>query len=133
MADYLARLQHYSRAEILEVKVKGRGGQLTKEDECQQLLARVPASSLLVALDPSGQAMSSEGLADQCQRWLNRGDKVVSFLIGGPMGISTAVCQRADLRLSLSPMTFTHDMARLLLVEQLYRAFAIINGSPYHK
>ncbi|MEN8140265.1 MAG: 23S rRNA (pseudouridine(1915)-N(3))-methyltransferase RlmH [Thermodesulfobacteriota bacterium] len=127
--DYLKRLRRYNRAEVLEVKVKARASAV---DEGNQLLARVGAP-LLVALDPAGRGMSSEGLASRIQGWMNGGVKGVSFLIGGPTGHSPAVRQRADLLLSLSPMTFTHDMARLLLLEQLYRAFAIINGSQYHK
>ncbi len=133
VADYLQRLRRYNKAEIIEVKIKGRGGVVGKDDEGQQLLARLGSRVLLVALDPQGKSMTSESLAAQCEHWQNKGEKIVAFLIGGPTGLSDAVRQRANLLLSLSAMTFTHDMARLLLVEQLYRAYAIINGSQYHK
>ena len=133
VADYLSRLQRYNRAEIIEVKIKVGRSENENEEECRRLLARVPGAAFLVALDPRGTAMTSEDLAASCQGWLNSGVKNVAFLIGGPTGLSTAARQQAALLLSLSPMTFTHDMARLLLLEQLYRAFAIINGSPYHK
>lgn len=127
--DYLARLRRYNKADITEVKIKARAN---KVEEGKRLLERVSAP-LLVALDPKGQTMSSEALAELCQQWLNQGQKGVSFLIGGPDGLSDQVRQQATMLLSLSAMTFTHDMARLLLVEQLYRCWSIINGSQYHK
>ena len=133
VADYFQRLNRYARAEIIEVKVKGRGRSMENDSEGRQLLARCNPSFFLVALDPAGQTMTSEALARLCEGWQNRGRKGISFLIGGPAGLSDDLRQRADLLLSLSPMTFTHDMARLLLLEQLYRAYSIINGSPYHK
>ncbi len=134
VADYLKRLRRYNKAaEIVEVKIKGRSGAPDKDEEGQQLMARLASPTLLVGLDPHGKSMSSEEFAAQCEKWQNLGEKRVSFIIGGPTGLSAEVRQRADLLLSLSPMTFTHDMARLLLVEQLYRSYAIMNGSQYHK
>jgi 23S rRNA (pseudouridine1915-N3)-methyltransferase len=77
--------------------------------------------------------MGSEELAGQIKRWEMQGQKCVSFLIGGPLGFAPSVLAKADLLLSLSPMTFTHEMTRLLLLEQLYRAYTINAGEKYHK
>ena len=80
-----------------------------------------------------GKSLSSEGLAEQVINWENTGTKNVCYLIGGPLGLSPSLLAKADLRLSFSKMTFTHDMVRLLLVEQLYRAYTIKAGEKYHK
>jgi len=86
-----------------------------------------------VVLDPGGRQLSSEEFAGMVENWEGQGRQVVSFIIGGPDGLSPAVIARADLLLSLSRMTFTHEMARLLLLEQLYRAYSIKAGTKYHK
>lgn len=87
----------------------------------------------MVVLDPHGITWSSEELAGNMKDWEISGTSRVAFLIGGPLGLSDAVRKRADVLLSLSKMTFTHPMARLILLEQIYRAFRIIRGEPYHK
>jgi 23S rRNA (pseudouridine1915-N3)-methyltransferase len=84
-------------------------------------------------LDPDGVQWTSQQLAAQVQSWENSGIKEVAFIVGGPQGVSPDVVSRADKRWSLSRLTLTHEMARVLLFEQLYRAYTIIHGLPYQK
>jgi 23S rRNA (pseudouridine1915-N3)-methyltransferase len=117
--DYLARLRRYLRADELEVK---SGAALDKS---------IPPGALVVALEVSGRALSSPAFARALEGWLARGKGEVAFLIGGAEGIPEPVSRRADVRLSLSPMTLPHRLARVLLLEQLYRAMTILRGEPY--
>lgn len=117
--DYLARIQRYARAEEIEVK------------DDAALERAVPADALVVALEVDGTAPSSEELAKSVERWTSRGKGVVAFVIGGAEGIPAAVSRRADVRLSLSRLTLPHRLARVVLLEQLYRAFTILRGEPY--
>ena len=103
------------------------------EKEGDRILAAVPEGSFLIALDVKGISWSSEELAASFREWELSGQNPLTFVIGGDLGLSPAVIARSDLRLSLSKMTFTHPLARLLLVEQVYRAFRIMRGEPYHK
>jgi 23S rRNA (pseudouridine1915-N3)-methyltransferase len=136
IAGYSTRLSHYAVISLKTLKIKNcnqhkDGGD--KEEEGKLLLSHVPAGAFKVVLDARGRQFSSEEMADLIDRWEQQGVKQVSFLIGGPSGLSTAVVREADLLLSLSKMTFTHDMTRLFLLEQLYRAFTIKAGEKYHK
>lgn len=136
IADFTARLQHYTKVSVKAIQHRKKG-QWTetqeREEDGRLLLSHVPAGALKVALDPRGRQLTSEGLADQIERWEQQGTKQVSLLIGGPLGHAPELIARADLLLSLSQMTFTHDMTRLFLLEQLYRAYTIIAGEKYHK
>lgn len=129
--EYTSRLQHYTSMKITVLKEKGRSH--TVRDEGMLMLQAVPQGALIVALDAKGKQFSSEGFARKLADWEMQGIKQVCYLIGGPDGQSDQVLQAADLLLSLSKMTFTHDMARMLLVEQLYRAYTINAGEKYHK
>jgi len=133
--EYASRLRHYTSFAIIFVKDKGRmRGQTTLVDsEGILLMQAVPPGSLLVVLDPRGKQFSSEAFAQQINEWEMQGVKQVCYLIGGPEGHSSRVIQAADFLLSLSQMTFTHDMTRMLLIEQLYRAYTIKAGEKYHK
>jgi 23S rRNA (pseudouridine1915-N3)-methyltransferase len=137
IAEYAERLAHYARLEIRELKDRGRKNSLSPaeiiEAEGRLLLLARTKSSLLVALDRSGRGLSSEEFAHLIKAWEGQGTKGLSFIIGGPLGLSATVLRQADFILSFSKMTFTHDMARFLLVEQLYRAYTINAGSRYHK
>ena len=137
IADYIGRVSHYTRLEVREIKESGKNSKLTAkklmEAEGKLLLQARMKSSLIVALDRSGRGLSSEEFAEKIQAWEGQGTKGLSFVIGGPLGLSPAVLQQADFILSFSRMTFTHEMARLLLVEQIYRAYSINAGSRYHK
>jgi 23S rRNA (pseudouridine1915-N3)-methyltransferase len=136
IADYAGRLARYSAVDIKTLKEnKIRKGepesvQIEKEGE---ILLQGAQGSYIVCLDRSGRQMDSLELAAQVERWEMQGLKKITFVIGGPLGLSSALFAGAGLILSLSPMTFTHEMTRLLLLEQLYRACTIKAGEKYHK
>lgn len=132
---YLERLRRYAEIEV-EAVPEPRGGFRPEEivrREGEALLARLAPKGRRLGLDPAGEAVTSEGLARLLQRELVAGGGQVQFVLGGPDGLSAAVAGKLDGRVSLSPLTLTHEMARLLLVEQVYRAFTILRGEPYHK
>ncbi len=134
--EYGKRLRHYTTLSVILLKEKGKkkGRSLDPaEQEAEMLLQSVPGGALIVALDAGGEQYSSEKFAFLISEWEQRGLKQVSYLIGGPTGLCRSVLDSADVLLSLSKMTFTHDMARLLLLEQLYRAYTIKAGEKYHK
>lgn len=135
--DFRNRLSHYAEVEVRIIKERkwsnGEEAARIREEETKMLLALCDGPSLVVALDPGGRQITSEGLAELIGQWEEQGRRKVTFVIGGPLGLAPSIGQSADLVLSLSPMTFTHEMARLLLVEQLYRACSIRAGSKYHK
>jgi 23S rRNA (pseudouridine1915-N3)-methyltransferase len=136
IADFVGRLQHYTRVSVKSIQHKKKcqwSEEQEREEEGRLLLSHVPAGALKVALDFRGRQFTSEGLAELIGQWEQRGVKQVSLLIGGPLGHSRALVEKADLLLSLSQMTFTHDMTRLFLLEQLYRAHTIRAGEKYHK
>lgn len=135
IAEYQGRLRHYAPFSITVLKDRGKSANPAQalEAEGRALLQAIPDGAYLVVLDPGGQLLSSESLAEKISNWEMQGIKQVLYLIGGPEGHAPMVKARADMLLSLSPMTFTHDMARLLLVEQLYRAYTINAGERYHK
>lgn len=133
--DFSKRLSHFVK---LDCKViKDRAGMADPrravEKEGQKLLESCAKSAFLVALDPTGRQVSSEKLAQLVDNWEIQGRQVISFIIGGADGLSKKVVDQAHMVLSLSQMTFTHEMARLLLLEQLYRAYNIKAGTKYHK
>lgn len=133
--DYAERLGRYVRLDMPVLKdrhIRGAPAERTLALQAETLAAACSGVSFWAALDLRGQGMSSEDLARLLGRWEDRGMSEAAFLVGGHPGLHESILQRADLRLSLSPMTFTHEMARLLLVEQLYRACAIRAGHPYH-
>ncbi|MFV0437991.1 MAG: 23S rRNA (pseudouridine(1915)-N(3))-methyltransferase RlmH [Desulfopila sp.] len=130
---YLGRLRHYTDLSLITVKEKKSAGQDNRDIEGEQLLGAVPEGWLTIALDPGGRQYSSEGFAEVISGWEQQGVKGGCYLIGGPTGLAEKVLKVADLRLSLSKMTFTHEMARLLLLEQIYRAYTIKGGERYHK
>jgi 23S rRNA (pseudouridine1915-N3)-methyltransferase len=101
--------------------------------EGERLLKAVPAGATVVALDERGEALDSVGFAERLKRWRDAGVRDVAFLIGGADGHGAAVRARAEMRLSLGPMTWPHLMVRGMLAEQLYRASTILAGHPYHR
>ena len=126
--DYLQRLSHFVRYEVVEVKDGGG-----KEAEGKRILEKLNPSTLVCLLDVEGQALSSHDLAGQVEKWQNAGTKEITFIIGGADGVSREVADRAAVKVSLSFLTLTHEMARVVLLEQLYRAHTIIKGFPYQK
>jgi 23S rRNA (pseudouridine1915-N3)-methyltransferase len=133
--DYEARAARYWPLDIVEVKEEpGRGlsGEVVREREAARLAERIPPEAVLVACDPGGTVLDSDAFA----RWLQDqrdAARSVSFVIGGAHGLGEAVRGRANRRLSLAPWTLPHEVARLVLAEQLYRAGTISRGEPYHK
>ncbi len=129
--NYLKRLSHFTKYSITEIKDKSRHELLKVEGN--RILAKVNPSSFVCLLDVKGRSIESHKLAKEIEKWQLRAIKEVTFIIGGAEGVSSEVVERADFRLSLSILTFTHEMARVILIEQLYRAYTIIKGFPYQK
>jgi len=137
VSDYEARAGRYWRLEVHEVAAGARGSGAdparVMEAEGERILARIPPDHEVVALTRTGAGMDSMKLAAYLERHAVRSSPGVAFVIGGAFGLTGAVLERARRRLSLSAMTLPHEMARLLLAEQLYRAGTIQRGQPYHK
>lgn len=134
--DFCQRLKRYADVDVRilkDVKPASKPDLKVKQEEGALLLAHLAPKSFLVALDPGGRQLSSEKLAVCLGDWRDCGRNHITIVLGGSLGLSAEVLARADLQLSLSKMTFTHEMARLLIVEQLYRAFNILHGTGYHK
>jgi 23S rRNA (pseudouridine1915-N3)-methyltransferase len=131
--DYGRRLRRYARLEEREVRetAKGPPGAALARDAAA-LLERVPSGSFLVALTRSGTAWSSRELAGQVGQWRSSG-RPLSLAIGGSHGLGPELLERAGARWSLGPLTLPHELARVVLLEQLYRAFTMLEGHPYHK
>lgn len=133
---YSNRLHHYIKFEIEIIpdlkKVKNLDENQQKTKEGELILAGVQKSDFLVLLDENGKQFSSESFAEYIQKRMNTGLKRLMFVIGGPYGFSSAVYNRANSKVSLSKMTFSHQMIRLFFTEQLYRAFSILKNEPYH-
>ena len=127
VAEYVKRIKKFATVEVREV-AECR----TVEEEGQKLLSLVPANSWLCVLDVAGEVLSSEDFAKKIAALNLDGVSNLTFVIGGAFGLSEELRRAAAFRLSLSQMTFTHQMARLVLVEQIYRAFKINRGEPYH-
>lgn len=104
-----------------------------KDAEAKALLAALPASGVVVALDEHGKAVDSRGFAGQMAKWRDSGAAALTFLIGGPDGLGAPALDRADLRLAFGRMTWPHQLVRVMLAEQLYRAVTILSGHPYHR
>ncbi len=106
---------------------------LARSREASILLERCGGGEWLIALDIQGQMLSSTGLAEYFDKLRNQGVKVVNLVVGGPWGVDETLLKKANLRLSLGPMTYPHELARLMILEQVYRSFTILNRLPYHK
>lgn len=137
IADFLKRLQPFSDTTLRVTKDWGGSGGMGDDEikirEGKALLAAVEGVSVVVALDAGGRMVSSEALAGLLQQWEIESRRNIAWIIGGHVGLDASVLARADLVLSLSPMTFPHEMVRLMLLEQLYRACSIRAGRKYHK
>jgi len=129
--EYLERLSHFARFEIVEIRESQPHE--TKEIEGKRIFEAVSNTAFVVLLDVVGKQLSSEELARTIENWQNRSLREVVFIIGGQDGVSSEITSRSNLTLSLSTMTFTHEAARVLLAEQLYRAFTIVHNFPYQR
>lgn len=136
-AFYLKRLQSYAQVEWIEVKpvrmTKGRPEEEILHLEGQALIRKRGPKDYLVALDRTGRQYGSEEFAGRLEKVAMNAGGGITFMIGGPLGLSGDVLAESDEILSLSRFTFTHEMSRVLLLEQIYRAFTILKGEKYHK
>lgn len=134
--DYSKRVNKYCKFETSILPDLKNSAALTAEQrktgEGLLILEVLQPTDWVVLLDENGDHFSSEKMAQQWQNWFNRGPKQIICIVGGPYGFSTEVIKRANSKLSLSSLTFTHEMVRLFFVEQLYRSFTIIKNEPYH-
>ena len=137
VSEYEKRAARYWTFESIEVKEerahKGLDEEQIRESESERLLERVPAGAEVIALTRDGKSWSSNDLARYFQDLAMSGKQGAAFLIGGALGLSADLIRKANRQISLSSMTLTHEMARLLLTEQIYRAGTITRGEPYHK
>ncbi|MBN2124906.1 MAG: 23S rRNA (pseudouridine(1915)-N(3))-methyltransferase RlmH [Deltaproteobacteria bacterium] len=136
-AFYLKRISRYATVEWVEVKAaritKSRPREEVLALEADRIVRRIGDRDYLVALDSGGDPVDSEGLAAWLERRTARSQGAITFVIGGPLGLSSRILDRSRKILSLSRLTLTHEMARLVFLEQIYRAFTIIRGEKYHK
>ncbi|HEX7996781.1 MAG TPA: 23S rRNA (pseudouridine(1915)-N(3))-methyltransferase RlmH [Pyrinomonadaceae bacterium] len=132
--EFLKRLEHFVRCDVTILEAsRAQVAAEGIEDESRRILSALRKDALNILLDVEGREWSSQGLAAEVEKWQNAGTKEVAFIIGGHNGVSVEVVKGVHMRWSLSRLTLTHEMARVLLVEQLYRAYTIIHGWPYQK
>jgi 23S rRNA (pseudouridine1915-N3)-methyltransferase len=132
--DYLKRLRRYGPVLEREVRAAGRAAtaELCRREEAERLLRVLPADAVLVTLDGRGAAWSSEELARRLDRW-RAAAAPLALVIGGACGLAPALLQQARHSWSLGPLTLPHELARVVVLEQLYRAWTILRGEPYHR
>jgi 23S rRNA (pseudouridine1915-N3)-methyltransferase len=134
---YARRVERYAPLRLVlvpEERVRAEGKReyiLGKEG--QRIREKLPREGFRVVLDEKGKSLPSEAFASQLGKWITSGLKETAFILGGPYGLHASVKQDAHLCLSLSPMTLTHGLAKMVLLEQIYRAFTLLRGEPYHK
>lgn len=136
-ADYTKRIARYARMEHLFVKDAPfesiKNEEKVRQTEANEISSRINPGEFVVALDRCGKEMSSESFAEFLSVKMLRRMTKITFVVGGPLGLLDAFFQQADFVLSFSKMTFPHELAKVFLLEQIYRAFTIINGEKYHK
>ena len=134
--EYQKRLSFYIKFEfeiLADIKnVKNLSESQQKEKEGELILSKIGSTDQLILLDENGKNYSSIDFASELQKKMNSGIKTLVFIIGGPYGFSSEVYEKAQGKISLSSMTFSHQMVRLFFIEQLYRAFTILKNEPYH-
>jgi 23S rRNA (pseudouridine1915-N3)-methyltransferase len=138
--EYLKRLSAYAKMDIIEVPDEKAPEELSetemiqvKQKEGERILAKIHPDAHVIALAIEGKMKSSEELADNLDKLATYGKSKIAFVIGGSLGLSQEVLQRSNEKLSFSKMTFPHQLMKLILLEQIYRAFRINRGEPYHK
>ena len=124
---------NYQRIEIPDIKNRKNLSEIQqKQKEGEQILAKIVNTDFVIILDEKGKQPTSKQFADDIQNYMNQSVKNLVFVIGGPYGFDESVYNRGNKKMSLSKMTFTHQMVRLFLTEQIYRGFSILQGKPYH-
>ena len=136
ISQYQKRLHHYTQFELLEIPNIKNANNLSDSEllrkEGELILQQLQTSDHLVLLDDKGKDFTSSKFAEKLQAWLLSSKKRLVFVVGGAYGFSEQVYQRGNEKLSLSKMTFSHQMVRLFFVEQMYRGYTILNNEPYH-
>lgn len=140
LSEYSKRLSKYVKLEVIEVADEKTPDQASEREkaqildkEAQRILAKLPSGTYVIPLAIEGTMLSSEGLAEKLAGLGLQGDSHVAFIIGGSLGLADSILDRADFKLSFSKMTFPHQLMRVILLEQVYRAFRIMRNEPYHK
>ncbi|MEY8291743.1 23S rRNA (pseudouridine(1915)-N(3))-methyltransferase RlmH [Carnobacteriaceae bacterium 52-44] len=140
IAEYLKRMKSYANVKIVEVNDEPAGQALSdaeveqvKEAEGQRIIGKIPERARVIALDLKGKQLTSEAFAEEVNETMTYGTSQIAFIIGGSHGLSKEVLQKTDLKISFGKMTYPHQLMRLILIEQTYRAFKIIRNEPYHK
>lgn len=138
--EYQKRLGAFCRFELIEIQEQRLSENPAEKEirtalgkEAAEIEKHIPAGAVVIAMCVEGIQKSSPELADQLKSWANHGCNKACFIVGGSFGLSDEIKQKADLRLSVSKMTFPHHLFRVMLAEQIYRAFSILEGSRYHK
>lgn len=138
--EFSKRLSKYCKLDLIELEdekcpenLSEKDMEIVKNKEGQRILSKIKNNSYVIALAIDGKNLSSEELADTISKLAVRGNSHITFIIGGSLGLSDEVLKRADYKLSFSKMTFPHQLMKLILLEQVYRAFRINNNEPYHK
>ena len=136
VAEYRKRLSRDVQVEVVEIPLARRGKnadiERARREEGQALLAAIPPGDGVIALDVLGKPWSTEQLSRNLGGWLGEG-RNINLLVGGPDGLAPEALQRAEQRWSLSPLTLPHPLVRILVVEQIYRAWTLLHGHPYHR
>lgn len=140
VAEYEKRLGRYCKLEIIQVedeKTPDKAGfaleETIRRKEAERIIKYVREDACVITLEIQGKMYDSEGFADEIEKLATGGVSHIQFIIGGSLGLYEDVCKKADLAVSFSKMTFPHQLMRVILLEQIYRAYRIINGEPYHK
>ena len=140
IAEYSKRLSRFCDLEIVEIEdeqvpenISAANAIQVKRKEAEKILKKLKDSSLLVVLDVKGEKLDSEAFASKLNSFFISGNSHITFVIGGSLGLDEMLVKRSILRFSMSDLTFPHQLARLILLEQVYRCFKIINGETYHK
>ncbi len=140
LSEYSKRLSKYIKLDVIEVADEKTPDQASEreiaqilEKEAQRILAKLPSGAYVIPLAIDGKMLSSEGLSEKLAELGLQGDSHLAFIIGGSLGLADSVLEKADLKLSFSKMTFPHQLMRVILLEQVYRAMRIMRNEPYHK
>ncbi len=138
--EFAKRLSRYCKLNIIELEDEKAPESLSEKDmiivktkEGERILSKIPPNSYVITLVIEGKSLTSEGLAEKLEDIMVNGNNDITFIIGGSLGLSQEVINRSDFKLSFSKMTFPHQMMRLILLEQIYRAWRINKNEPYHK
>ena len=140
VAEYEKRLGRYCKLEIIQVedeKTPDKAGtsldEIVKRKEAERIMKYIREDAFTAVLEIQGRSYDSEGFARYMESLATKGVSHIQFIIGGSLGLHEEVCKKADLKVSFSKLTFPHQLMRVILLEQIYRAYRIINGEPYHK